>query len=264
MLHFTKYHGAGNDFLLIDDREETFELDAPAIAALCTRRLGVGADGLILLRPNHTADMRMVYFNADGHESSMCGNGGRCLAHFAHAVGAAGEEMTIRAIDGIHTARLLDGGARVRLSMNDVDHIEDLGDGRVFLDTGSPHVVERIEAFPKDFVVHCRTIRNSDRFRAEGVNVNLLVDDGDVRRLRTYERGVEEETLSCGTGAVAAALTVLHGERRSGVVGLRTPGGVLTVEATHDARTGRFENIHLEGPVHPVFHGQTERMSLAG
>lgn len=258
MLQFTKYHGAGNDFLLVDDREATVDLDTAAIATLCARRLGVGADGLILLRPDDTADVRMIYFNADGRESTMCGNGGRCLAHFAHAMGAAGEEMSIRAIDGIHTARLLDGGARVRLSMSDVGAIEDLGDGRVFLDTGSPHVVERLDRFPDDFVAHCRSIRMSDRFRADGVNVNVLVRTADERRLRTYERGVEDETLSCGTGAVAAALTILRDEARSGAVGLRTPGGILTVEATRDGHTGRFGNIHLEGPVHPVFHGRME------
>jgi diaminopimelate epimerase len=259
---FHKYHGTGNDFILIDDRKGHFpDADIALIAHWCHRRFGIGADGLILLRRDDHYDFAMRYFNSDGRESSMCGNGGRCIAHFAFQLGLTGPEMTFRAIDGPHQARLLPGG-NVSLKMQDVPSIENLGNGW-FLDTGSPHVViKQVIDNHDDLIQAARAIRYNDRFSDAGVNVNFMDVKGDNSiHVRTYERGVEDETYSCGTGVVAAAIALKGANGADGhhEVSITTLGGNLSVSFRLSA--GSASEVWLTGPATPVFTGI---LSLSG
>lgn len=253
---FHKYHGTGNDFILIDDRSDRFlDTDSEGIAHWCHRRFGIGADGLILLRKDDQFDFAMRYFNSDGRESSMCGNGGRCIAHFAFQLGLTGPEMTFMAIDGPHQARLLPGG-NVSLNMQDVASIEHLGNGW-YLDTGSPHVViAQTISSHEALLKAARAIRYNDRFRDAGVNVNFMEPKGEGHiHVRTYERGVEDETYSCGTGVVAAAIAtkVATGAEGPQEVGIATLGGNLTVSFRMVG--GKATEVWLTGPATPVFQG---------
>lgn len=249
-MHFYKYHGTGNDFILIDDREETFpDTDQAYIESLCQRRFGIGADGLILLRHHPEADFRMVYFNADGRLSSFCGNGGRCVVAFAHFLGIIGEHTHFEAYDGQHEARLSASG--VSLNMQDVPEVERRGDD-YWLDTGSPHwvaFVEQLAAYP--VTEEGRRIRQA--FGGAGINVNFLeAKNNTTLQVRTYERGVEAETFSCGTGVTAAAL-VFGQQNKQQEVEVHTPGGILQVRFTPEA--AGFTDIWLTGPSVQVFQG---------
>lgn len=206
IIEFYKYQGTGNDFIMIDDRESTFDItDNKLIAALCERRMGIGADGLILLRNHPSLDFEMIYFNSDGNQSSMCGNGGRCIIDFAAMLEVIKTETTFMAIDGEHKGQFL--GDTIALQMQDVAEIVGEGDGLV-LDTGSPHYIEMVDDLQYiDVNKEGRRIRNSAPFKKEGINVNFVQDSSEIE-VRTYERGVEEETLSCGTGVVATALAM--------------------------------------------------------
>lgn len=252
---FHKYHGTGNDFILIDDREELFPVEnTEAIRHLCSRHFGIGADGLILLRGS-SGSWQMVYFNSDGRKSTMCGNGGRCLVAFARSLSLAENGFDFRAIDGPHEARILDDG-RIELGMKDVAKIESSNDFFV-LDTGSPHYVLFTQGVAKlDVKKEGAGIRNSDRFRQEGINVNFVEELEDGKLLvRTYERGVEDETLSCGTGVTATALAYLtkHGPSEKGMVEIQTPGGNLSVSANWNG--DQFTDVRLIGPAEKVFEG---------
>lgn len=253
-LHFSKYHGAGNDFILVDNREGAVSLDTAQVAHLCHRRFGIGADGLMLLQAAPEVDFEMVYFNADGRESTMCGNGGRCIAAFAHHLGVAGSRMRFRAVDGLHEARILEDG-HVALQMQDVSGITVSGTEAV-LDTGSPHFVRWVEAV-KDINVfrEGRAIRNRESFGPGGINVNFIQrqDDG-LLLIRTYERGVEDETLACGTGVTAAAIVATGTGTGHFEVPVQAMGGRLSV--TFD-KTAAWEarNIVLTGGAVFVFSG---------
>ena len=255
--HFQKYHGTGNDFVIIDDRQELFpESDVALIEAICKRRFGVGADGLMLLRNAEGYDFRMVYFNSDGRESTMCGNGGRCIVQFAHEMGIIGESTSFIAIDGPHDARVLPDG-RISLKMVDVKGCKTVGTDHV-LDTGSPHYVrfvsstERVDVFKEG-----RAVRRSEPFAAEGINVNFVqvVDDNEVN-IRTYERGVEDETYSCGTGVTAAAIAFVQNNHpdMDTPIKLNTLGGELFVSLQE--HKGAFNDIWLTGPAVKVFEGE--------
>jgi diaminopimelate epimerase len=254
---FFKYQGTGNDFIMIDNRAGHFRAGREQIASLCTRRTGIGSDGLILLEKHPGYDFSMRYFNADGGESTMCGNGGRCVIAFAHFLDVCGEETRFMAVDGEHTGGIRDGV--VRLKMNDVTEIRETGDGW-FLDTGSPHYVlfredvEHAEVFREG-----RELRHSDLFSPEGTNVNFTeVIDPQTIFNRTYERGVEDETLSCGTGSIAAALTLAHTRQNvSSPVTVLTRGGRLKVYFRKEEE-GIFREIYLEGPAQQVFRGTFE------
>lgn len=253
---FTKYHGTGNDFIIIDDRAGTFPAhDQQLIAAWCTRRFGIGADGLMLLQRAEGVDFRMVYFNSDGRESSMCGNGGRCIVHYAGSLGMITDTARFLAIDGMHKARLADG--QVFLQMQDVAGVERAGSDCV-VDTGSPHYV-RFQSLPDAAgLLHiAKEIRYSDRFAADGINVNLAeqVVPGHLR-VRTYERGVEAETFSCGTGVVACAVSDAHLKGLSGPFRyeLETLGGRLTVTGNR-SDDGSVTDIWLIGPAARVYEG---------
>jgi diaminopimelate epimerase len=253
---FSKYHGTGNDFILVDDRTKTFPADnAELIEHLCDRRFGIGADGLMLLRKHPSYDFEMVYFNSDGKYGSMCGNGGRCIARFATDIGAITKDhVHFIASDGPHEAII--GKNTVKLKMSDVEDIE-AGEGFFYLNTGSPHYVKIEMNVPElDVYTKGRKIRYSDRFAKEGTNVNFVEANPEGIFVRTYERGVEDETFSCGTGVTASALVA----SMIGVAGagksckVKTRGGNLLV---HFEKSGNsFKNIWLEGPATYVFKGE--------
>lgn len=254
---FYKYHGTGNDFVLIDDREERFpQDDVKLIAKICERRFGVGADGLMLLRNAKGFDFKMVYFNSDGQQSSMCGNGGRCIVKFAELLGIIKNETTFVAIDGAHDASILKDGT-VSLKMLDVAKTHKDGDAYV-LDTGSPHYVTFVDDVQGlDVFREGRAVRNSERYRSEGINVNFLRKNGTDVEIRTYERGVEAETYSCGTGVTAGAIATYLHEKNTQPEGhyvMKTQGGTLLVDFLREGP--EFEDIWLTGPAEMVFKGE--------
>ncbi|GIV31200.1 MAG: diaminopimelate epimerase [Saprospiraceae bacterium] len=257
-IKFFKYHGTGNDFIMIDNRTGFFpKANSALVAGLCRRRFGVGADGLILLEPATGCDFRMVYFNADGAEGTMCGNGGRCAVALAARLGmVSGSEVEFLACDGPHRAILHSDGT-VALQMRDVDEVE-AGPGYYLLDTGSPHYVVFVEDLDDiDVVENGKLIRYSDRFRRQGVNVNFVEKKNGSIMVRTYERGVEDETLSCGTGVTASALAYAL-EQAVGestlVVPVETLGGRLEV-AFEKKGPAQFRDVWLRGPTMCVYEG---------
>jgi diaminopimelate epimerase len=256
---FSKYHGTGNDFIMIDDRDESFPREKQHfISHLCHRRFGIGADGLILIGKHPELDFRMIYFNADGREGSLCGNGARCAVAFAHQLGICGATARFQAADGIHDAEMA-GPDHIRLQMNPVSGIARYED-HCTLYTGSPHYCVFASGLEKmDVCLSGRRIRYSKDFKEEGINVNFIQREAESLFVRTYERGVENETYSCGTGVVASAIcAALHEETDKTAYRVRTPGGELSVSFR---RTGpdTFEDIILEGPATYVFSGTFSR-----
>jgi diaminopimelate epimerase len=254
MTFFHKYHGAGNDFILLDNRQLTFEADnISLVAGLCDRRFGIGADGLMLLQEHPVYDFEMRYFNSNGREASMCGNGGRCIVAFAHKLGIIGSQTTFLAFDGIHEAELI-SETDIYLRMSDVNAIEVNGN-EFYLNTGSPHFVRFVETLVDlDVDKEGRAVRYNDRFREEGTNVNFVrLEDGKLT-VYTYERGVEAETLACGTGITASALSAaLLTGLSSGSFPVKAKGGNLSVSFEKCDRG--FTNIWLRGPATYVFEG---------
>ena len=254
-MKFYKYQGTGNDFVMIDDRTEQFPQNPALIAQLCDRRFGIGADGLILLQNAEGYDFRMVYFNADGNQGSMCGNGGRCTVRFAHDLGVIQDSTRFIAVDGEHLASVCEED--IFLKMSDVSQIERHHEYD-FLNTGSPHYVTffsdltELDVYEKGYA-----IRYADEWVARGgTNVNFVqVLDPETLFVRTYERGVEDETYSCGTGVTACALSahLRHGMQEP--INIRTLGGNLRVSFTQ-LEDGNFENIYLIGPAKRVFEGE--------
>lgn len=256
---FYKYQGAGNDFVIIDNREAFFpKEDHLLIRRLCDRRFGIGADGLMLLEPSVIGEFRMLYFNADGLPGSMCGNGGRCMVSFARSLGLF-EQFTEFEFNGdLYEARM--DGDKVSLNMLDVESI-DAFDEHVFLDTGSPHHVTFTENLNEtDVIGEGRRIRHGEPYNESGTNVNFVEQISEnTFRVRTYERGVEDETLSCGTGVTAVALASFYlGKTSSHKVDIRTRGGNLDVEFSFDPDKDRFSQIILSGPATFVFKGKIE------
>ncbi len=257
-VEFCKYHGTGNDFILIDDRSEEFPGDnVELIRDLCKRRFGIGADGLILLRNHQDTDFRMVYFNADGKEGSMCGNGGRCAVAFAYRIGLCREAATFMAADGTHLAKVIRPD-HIQLKLRSVSDIRVMHD-HYELDTGSPHYVTFVDAVEEVDVYEIgRKIRLSNAFRAEGINVNFVQQEPDGIFIRTYERGVENETWSCGTGVVAGVIcAALRDPSGRSEYQVRTRGGDLTVTFRREGES-QFRNILLEGPAEYVYQGSFE------
>ncbi|WP_047546969.1 diaminopimelate epimerase [Psychroserpens sp. Hel_I_66] len=253
-LTFYKYQGTGNDFVMIDNRQQLFDKnDTKRIAFLCDRRFGIGADGLILLEKHDTYDFKMVYFNADGNESSMCGNGGRCITAFANFLGVIKDAATFEAIDGKHKATLKN--QLVSLQMQDVNTIEN-HKTHVFLNTGSPHHVQMQDDL-SDFDVYTfgKKIRYGKPYNEKGSNVNFVAKISEEKfAVRTYERGVEDETLSCGTGVTAVALAMNYiGETEKNIITLQTQGGELQV--SFETSGNGYKNIWLTGPATQVFKG---------
>ena len=257
-IEFYKYQGTGNDFVMIDNRTNFFpKEDIQLIERLCDRRFGIGADGLILLENDSDTDFRMVYYNSDGNESSMCGNGGRCLVAFANQLGVISNQAIFMATDGLHHASV-GNDAIVSLQMIDVDEIQKK-DSYTFLNTGSPHHVQIVEDL-KNYNVKDSgaSIRYGELYGEKGSNVNFVKKiDEDTFSVRTYERGVEDETLACGTGVTAVAIAMnATGETDKTSINLNVEGGKLNV--SFDKMGDHFTNVFLTGPAKFVFKGSIE------
>jgi len=255
-IHFYKYQGAGNDFILIDHRMSTLKnIDNSLVKQLCDRRFGIGADGLMFLLSHPSFDFEMVYYNADGNVGSMCGNGGRCIVAFAKHLGIIDNETHFLAVDGEHYAKISAAGNWVDLQMINVQQISKDGNAYV-LNTGSPHYVLEVNALETmDVYTAGKNIRNNDTYKAAGINVNFVEDQGDHLFVRTFERGVEDETYACGTGATAVALAMAKHLHKSGHI--ETPvnvlGGRLHIKFDYDGQA--FTHIFLGGPAEKVFEG---------
>lgn len=257
-LHFSKYQGTGNDFILADNRKgEYSSITTAQIHQLCNRRFGVGADGLMLLNERTGYDFEMKYYNADGKEGSMCGNGGRCMIKFAWHLGIHRDVYKFLAADGVHEAEI-DTDGIVSLKMKDVRVIKRFHNDYL-VDTGSPHYIKlanhvmEMDVYKKGY-----EIRHSKEFEEEGINVNFVeqTEEPDKIIVRTFERGVEDETFSCGTGVTASALVCYHNENGFNEVEVKTLGGMLSVE--FDRIDEKYENIWLCGPAEKAFEGIAE------
>lgn len=264
-LEFYKYQGTGNDFVMIDNRSGFFPKEnVELIAHLCDRRFGIGGDGLILLEYDEiasnlaiTTDFKMVYYNSDGNQSSMCGNGGRCLVAFAKKLNVINTSCTFIATDGFHHATIEENG-QVSLQMIDVSNVK-ISQDYVFLNTGSPHHVQIVEDLENyNIKENGSAIRYGELYGKEGSNINFVKQiDANTFSLRTYERGVEDETLSCGTGATAAAIAMnAIGKTKATAIYLNVEGGKL--EVSFDKNEGLFTNVFLKGPAEFVFKGVIE------
>lgn len=251
-IQFSKYQGAGNDFIIINMMENEFFLSTAQIAKLCNRRFGIGADGLITISKDSSSDFYMHYFNSDGKEGSMCGNGGRCIAKFAHTNKICGNITCFNAIDGLHNAEI--NGEQVALSMQNVSEINEYEDG-FFLNTGSPHFVKFVESIDKILVkTEGEKISNEPRFAPERTNVNFIDFANGEWHIATFERGVEDETLACGTGSVAAAIAIHYAKKQAAdKIKLVAKGGIIEVGFTEHSK--RYSDVILCGPAVHVFDG---------
>ena len=255
-LSFFKYQGAGNDFIMVDNRDLAFNHQQPAkLARLCDRRFGVGGDGIMFLEPVDGYDFKMVYYNADGQPSSMCGNGGRCIVAFAKQLGVIANETTFLAVDGPHYAKISESGDWVSLQMIDVETVTRDGAAYV-MNTGSPHYVKfDLAVADKNVFAEGRAIRYNETYKTEGININFVEVKEDHLLVRTYERGVEDETYACGTGVTAVALA--HAIDKNQIGKIETPikvlGGELMIRFEYDGK--KFTNIFLDGPAVRVFEG---------
>jgi len=254
-INFYKYQGTGNDFIIIDNRESVFPKENNNLVnELCNRKFGIGADGLMLLENSVNHDFKMVYFNANGKSGSMCGNGGRCIVAFADKLGLISSKARFEANEKLYLASI-DNNV-VSLTMNDVSSIETYKD-HIFLNTGSPHhVTFENEVSSLDVYQKGKEIRNGSPYFEEGTNVNFVEQiDKNTFKVRTYERGVEDETLSCGTGVTAVAIASHKlNKSRDNIINLQTLGGKLEVSFEFDDKS--YKNIVLKGPATFVFKGQ--------
>lgn len=259
-IEFYKYQGTGNDFVILDNREGIYNtLSETDIAFMCDRRKGIGADGLMLLNLKDGYDFEMKYYNSNGREGSMCGNGGRCLVKFAYNLGIHKTEYKFIAYDGEHEAEVEEDGT-VSLRMKDVNsHEIENRKGDWVIDTGSPHYIRTVKDI-QEFAVteEGKGIRYNEEFEEKGINVNFVeyIAEGEIY-VRTYERGVEDETLSCGTGVTAAAIAFYHNENGFNEVAVHTNGGELSVEYNRTPEN-TYNNIWLSGPAEEVFKGTIE------
>lgn len=255
VINFSKFHGAGNDFIMINAMKNDLLLNDELIFKMCDRRTGIGADGLIILLPSDNQDFKMRYFNCDGKESTFCGNGGRCIAAFAHRQGLIRNETTYEAIDGIHKAKIFPishNEYRVELTMRDIMSYK-LDENSLLIDTGSPHFVKKINNWQSlDVNREGAEIRYDKNISEDGVNVDFLYNDNGKIRIRTYERGVENETLACGTGVTASAIaaSLWFGGKN---IDIYTQIAKLNVR--FDIENNSFKNVVLSGPAAHVFDG---------
>jgi diaminopimelate epimerase len=253
-IHFYKYQGAGNDFILVDNRKNDVNHHNPKlIASLCDRRFGIGGDGIMFLQNLKGYDFEMVYYNADGQPSSMCGNGGRCIVAFAKYIGIIDTETNFLAVDGPHYAKISELGDWVSLQMIDVDTINRDNDAYV-LNTGSPHYITLAENLKdKDVYTDGYAIRNNDSYRKDGININFVEPTAEGYFVRTF---VEDETYACGTGVTAAALAMAKHNNQTGHINtpIKVLGGNLNIRFDYDGQ--KFSSIFLEGPAIKVFEGE--------
>jgi diaminopimelate epimerase len=252
---FQKYEATGNDFVIIDNRKGEYSFSIDQIKKICDRKFGVGADGLMLIEKHPTLDFNLIYFNSDG-TTSLCGNGSRAAVRMASSLGVINGHATFNAYDGLHDAEVLPNSI-VRLKMNDVSEVKKSDNG-FFINTGSPHFIQTVNN-AKDFAVveEGKKIRYSESFKPGGTNANFIeLLPNNTIFVRTYERGVEDETLSCGTGVTAAAIAAKFQGYQS-PVGIRTLGGELSVEFK-SSQDGSFTDVYLIGPAKKVFEGTLE------
>ena len=259
-IEFCKFQGNGNDFVIIDNRTGQIKPGSKFIRRICDSHFGIGADGVMILKDATDLDFEMVYYNADGHLSSMCGNGGRCIAAFAYLKNIAAEKMLFKAFDGNHRAVINEEIKKakvfdVSLSMGDVTEVEK-DSTFYFLDTGSPHYVEFVDKVAEiDVLTEGRKTRYSERFSPEGTNVNFVEISEKRIFVRTYERGVEDETLSCGTGVTASAIAAFL-ETGKKDFQIHTTGGEFRIEFKNEEDA--FKSVWLSGPAELVFEGEIE------
>ena len=254
-IKFSKYHGAGNDFVMIDAIKSPVMLSDEDVMTLCDRRTGIGADGLIMILPSEKYNFKMKYYNCDGHESTFCGNGGRCIAAFAVEEGLASQHIEYEAIDGIHKALVTknsDNEYMVSLTMRDIDSF-DINEERLIINTGSPHYVTRVENLKAfDVRKYGAEIRNDKKISSDGVNVDFIEVIDNQFNIRTFERGVEDETLACGTGVTASAIAAAlwYGGNN---INIKTTLATLNVRFEKDGNS--IKNIVLSGPATHVYDG---------
>jgi diaminopimelate epimerase len=254
LLHFYKYQGTGNDFVIIDNRDGSIQLSNKQVALLCDRHFGIGADGLMLLNKHHSYDFEMIYYNADGAPGTMCGNGGRCLTKFAFDKGIQPNKYSFIASDGEHEA-VIDANGWVHLKMIDVQEISKLNEATV-LNTGSPHYIKPVSGLSNyDVFTEGKNIRYNNTYNEKGINVNFVEWNENELFVRTYERGVENETFSCGTGVTAAAIAMSADSTGLQETKIRTLGGSLLIKFNKiDAQ--HFTDVWLCGPASFVYDGQ--------
>jgi len=256
-IHFYKYEGTGNDFILIDNRNNIFKNSANEISRLCDRKFGIGADGLILLNKSKSADFEMLYYNADGHEVNMCGNGGRCIIAFAKLLGIIKNQGSFMASDGLHKGKITnqDGqSAYVKLSIRDVASINKEQE-HFIIDTGVPHYVMFVsDQNSVNVVEEGRKIRYSPKYSEKGINVDFCQVENGALLVRTYERGVEDETLSCGTGVTAASIAAYLRKDLVPPIRIIARGGELDVD--FNVVEDQFKDVWLSGPVSLVYQGE--------
>ena len=254
LIHFYKYQGTGNDFVIIDNRDGSIELSSQQVALLCDRHFGIGADGLMLLNKHDSNDFEMIYYNADGAPGTMCGNGGRCLTKFAFDKGIQPNKYTFIASDGEHEA-VIDANGWVHLKMIDVHEVSKQNEATV-LNTGSPHYIKQVSDISNyDVFSEGKNIRYNDRYNQKGINVNFVEWNGDELFVRTYERGVENETFSCGTGVTAAAIAMSADSTGLQETKIRTLGGSLLIKF-NKLNAQHFTDVWLCGPASFVYDGQ--------
>ncbi|MDR2009456.1 MAG: diaminopimelate epimerase [Bacteroidales bacterium] len=255
ILHFEKYHGAGNDFIIINGYNNVVRLSEDQVKYMCSRRFGIGADGLIIIEKVDGYDFRMRYYNSDGKEASMCGNGGRCAVMFAYNNNITGTNLNFIASDGPHYAKVIND--EVVISMNNVEGIKIYDDG-FFLNTGSPHFVVFVDNIDNiNVTLSGKALADDKRFVPDRTNVNFVEFKNDIVKIATFERGVEDETLACGTGVVAAAVIInFTGKKTTDSIELFAKGGKLKVDFQKE--NNKYENIKLYGPAKFVFNGDIE------
>jgi len=259
-INFSKYQSSGNDFIILNGFRERYELFMEQIKFLCERKFGVGADGLIIVKPAPSSNFKIDYYNSDGKIASMCGNGGLCAASFAFANNIVNTKtFNFSAADGIHKAKISrkEGMYLAEISMSDVSNVYKIEENMYFLNTGSPHIIIFVDdVINYDVVSNGRIIRNNKNLFPEGTNVNFVERKENYLLIRTYERGVEDETLSCGTGAVASAIVegYLFSQETKLLREIRTKGGIL--KASCEKQNNNFTNIYLEGSPIEVFSGK--------
>ncbi|MBK8112368.1 MAG: diaminopimelate epimerase [Saprospiraceae bacterium] len=253
---FYKYQGTGNDFIIIDGiTNDVNSINNIVVARLCDRKFGIGADGLMIISRHEGFDFEMIYYNSDGGLSTMCGNGGRCIAALAHQLGYCGLEVHFLAADGPHFASV--ESDEVALGMANVEVINQINPSDYVLNTGSPHYVSFTEKKNLENIVEVgKKIRYSENYISEGINVNLCFWDGSVLYVATYERGVEDETLSCGTGVTAAALAAASHLDLQSPITIQTKGGRLSVSFQRQEIS--YHKVVLKGPATLVFKGEIE------
>ena len=252
MVKFNKYQGTGNDFVIIDITKDDFKFSKNQIKKICDRKYGIGADGLILISKHNNVSFEMNFFNPDG-TTSFCGNGSRCAVLYCFHQGIIQTNCSFLTTDGIHQAQILED-ENIKISINSPILVDKLTNGDFEVNTGSPHYIQIANTLDNiDFVNHCKSIRNNDIYYDNGINVNLVKIENNLLNMRTYERGVEDETLSCGSGVTAAALAIAFENKIDIAVQVKTRGGELKVDFTR--KDYNFDNVYLTGPAKFVFSG---------